>query len=134
MSDFLSDILTRLRNASKVQLQAIHLHPSTPKYCLEVLNILEEQGYIRGFSVKINEKTRKSYVEVILKYDATGVPAFSTIFRVSTPGRRVFVPTRALWRRQGGRGIFILSTPSGIITDSKARQNNIGGEVLCGIY
>lgn len=134
MIDFISDRLTRLRNGSKVQLKQVHLHPETPKYCLNVLEVLCAEGYIRSFSETFDVKTKKRSVCVYIKYDATGVSAFSTIYRVSTPGRRIFVPIRALWRIQSGRGVFILSTTKGIRTDDSARNRNVGGEVLFGVY
>ena len=134
MTDHLADMLTRLRNGYKAQLGSVVLSFNTPKHCLNVLEILREEGYIASFYEEYNSKKQVRYVEVLLKYDATGNPALSKVFRVSKLGRRVYAPIRALWRRQNGRGIFILSTPKGIRSDTQARLNFIGGEVLCGIY
>lgn len=134
MTDPLGDRLTRLRNAYKVHLNSVVLDFNVPSYCLRVLEILRDEGYIRSFYEEYNPKKQRRYVEVVLKYDALGVPAFSKAFRVSKPGRRVYSPIRALWRRQSGTGIFILSTPYGIMSDSRARLNFVGGEILCGIY
>jgi len=134
MTDHLGDILTRLRNAYKVHLSSVVLDFNTPEYCLRVLEILRDEGYIRGFYEEYNPKKQMRFVEVILKYDALGTPALSKAFRISKPGRRVYTPIRALWRRQSGAGVFILSTPYGIISDTRARLNFVGGELLCGIY
>jgi small subunit ribosomal protein S8 len=134
MTDHLADILTRIRNGYKAQLGAVILDFNTPKYCLNVLEILQQEGYIASFYEEYNSKKQIRYVEVLLKYDSTGNPAVAKVFRVSKLGRRVYAPIRALWRIQNGIGIFILSTPMGIISDTQARLNFVGGEVLCGIY
>lgn len=98
MQDFVSDMITRIRNGQRAQLGAIFLHPTTPHFCLKILQILCDEGYIRGIkesSLIVGKKTYKVY-KVLLKYNANGVPAISSIFRVSKISRRVFVSLKAL--------------------------------------
>lgn len=128
MKDNISDMLTRIRNGQKSKLYEIELYCPTPLICLNILNVLYKEGYIRG--LKKNYINKKLTVKVLLKYDIQGTPVISKIERVSTPGRRVYSSIKSLWKIKSGLGIFILSTPKGILTDSEARYLNIGGEVL----
>lgn len=134
MTDHISDMVTRLRNAQKAKLSAVNLHPSSPKVCIHLLEILRDEGYIRGFrELYIQEKNQQLF-QVMLKYGSQGEPAIRSIFRVSTPGRRYYSTTRALWQPKGTMGIFIISTPRGLLTDREARRLNVGGEILLGAY
>jgi small subunit ribosomal protein S8 len=134
MQDFLGDMFTRIRNGHRARLGAVILHPSTPQLCLRVLNILTEEGYIRGFcKVLENKKTQSSFC-VFLKYDTNGVPVIQSIFRVSKPTRRIYISLKSLWKPKNTTGIFILSTVEGLMVDREARQRNLGGEVICGLY
>lgn len=132
--EHLGDLLTRLQNSYKMQLRSVVMHPSTPNYCLKVLEVLRDEGYVRSFSESISKDGKTREIEVTLKYNANGVSALSKAFQVSKRGRRVYAPVRALWRRQSGRGIFILSTPQGVRSDTQARLRFLGGEILCGVY
>lgn len=134
MKDFLGDMLVRIKNGQKVRLNAVLLHPATPKHCIKVLNVLQEEGYIYGYQEWINPETSIKMIKVLLKYNNTGIPVIKNIFRISTPGRRVYVSTKALWKPKTTAGIFILSTPKGFYTDRDARFFNLGGELVCGIY
>jgi small subunit ribosomal protein S8 len=96
MKDFLGDMLTRIKNGQKVQLNSVLLHPSTPKYCIKVLELLRDEGFIYGYQEWYDENTKKKVIKVLLKYNNTGVPVIRNIFRVSKPGRRVFLSTKAL--------------------------------------
>ena len=99
--------------------------------CINILNVLYKEGFIRGF--KINSKHPLS-VEVLLKYDSFGYPAIKQISRVSKPSKRVYTNIKILWNLKAGLGIFILSTPKGIMTHFDAKILNYGGEVLCSVY
>lgn len=134
MKDFLSDMLTRIRNGQRAGLDVVYLHPYTPQFCKDVLNVLYEEGYIRGFSEYNADNKTKKQIKVFLKYKNGGGPVIEGLFRVSTPGRRVFASTKVLWKPKNTSGIFIFATPQGIMTDRDARFLNVGGEVLCGVY
>ncbi len=140
MKDYISDMLTRIINGQKSKLGEVMLHSSTPQKCISILNILEKEGYIFGWeewSLKNENKITKDKtlrIKVLLKYNGQGNSAIRGIFRVSKPGRKVYISTKALWKPKSGAGIFILSTPFGILTDKEARYFNVGGEVLCGIF
>ncbi len=137
MKDYISDMLTRIRNGQKAKLKEIVLHENTPKKCFQILNILEKEGYILGWeewninvnNIKINKK-----IKVLLKYNGQGITAIRGIFVISKPGRRVFLSTKSLWKPKSSMGIFILSTPFGFLTDKEARFFNVGGEIICGIF
>ncbi len=134
MKDFLSDMLTRIRNGQRAGLDAVYLHPYMPKMCKAVLKLLVEEGYIRGFSEYDATKITQNKIKVFLKYKNNGAPVIEGLFRVSTPGRRIYISTKTLWKPKTNIGLFIFSTPQGIMTDRDARLLNLGGEVLCGIY
>lgn len=100
-----------------------------------LLSLLQREGFIAGWSVKTpRTQSDKKLLRVYLKYSPRGESAFRSIFQVSKPGRRVYLSTRALWQPYSSTGVFILSTPRGLLTDREARQNNVGGEVLFGIF
>ena len=130
MNDPLGDMLTRIRNAqgnrsSTVVTPASRLHRG-------VLEVLEREGYIRGFSEQeVRTGVRQFTVE--LKY-FDGQPVIKEIARVSTPGCRVYSKIKDLNRIYGGLGISILSTPRGVLSDNDARAANVGGEVLCRVF
>lgn len=132
MKDFISDMVTRIKNGQKVQLSSIKLNAFSPKYCLKILDILKEEGFIYGYF--LNEKENKQEIVVYLKYNNVGVPVIKNIFRVSTPGRRIYASTNMLWKPKTTTGVFIISTPKGLYTDRDARLLNLGGEILLGIY
>lgn len=127
MTDPLADMLTRIRNgqrAGKTQVKA----PAS-KLRARVLDVLQREGYIRGYSTAeiapgISELT------IELKYH-DGEPVIREIARVSKPGRRVYAKITALPRVYNGLGVSILSTPKGVISDAEARAEHVGGEVLC---
>jgi small subunit ribosomal protein S8 len=130
MSDPLGDMLTRIRNAqtrgkSKVVTPASKLRGW-------VLDVLAEEGFIRGYS-KTEYADGKSEFEIELKY-TEGEPVIREIERVSTPGRRVYSSVKTMPTVHNGLGISILSTPKGIMSDAAAREQNVGGEVLCRVF
>ncbi|MGE0629554.1 MAG: 30S ribosomal protein S8 [Hyphomicrobiaceae bacterium] len=130
INDPLGDMLTRIRNAQlrrrpKVVTPASNLRA-------HVLDVLKEEGYIRGYT-RVDHKNGKSELEIELKY-SNGQPAIREISRVSTPGRRVYRPVRNLRSVANGLGVAILSTPKGVMPDWRAREENVGGEVLCNVF
>ena len=130
MNDPLGDMLTRIRNAQMRRRPKVVTPASTIRG--RVLDVLEEEGYIRGYS-RVELKGGLPTFEIELKY-YNGQPAIREIKRVSTPGRRVYSPVRDLPTVANGLGVAILSTPKGVMSDSKAREENVGGEVLCSIF
>ena len=129
MTDPISDMLTRIRNAHMRNKNKVTVPPS--KLRERVLEVLHKEGYIRGFAVI--EKDGKSEIEVELKY-FDGAPAIKEIDRVSKPGHRVYASVQTLPSVFNGLGISILSTPKGVMSDSEARAQNVGGEVLCTVF
>jgi small subunit ribosomal protein S8 len=127
MTDPLGDMLTRIRNgqrAGKTQVKA----PGS-KLRARVLDVLQREGYIRGYSAAdVGPGIRELTIE--LKYH-DGEPVIREIARVSKPGRRVYAKITDLPRVYNGLGVSILSTPKGVISDAEARSERVGGEVLC---
>jgi small subunit ribosomal protein S8 len=130
MNDPLGDLLTRIRNAQQRRRPKV----TTPASNLRarVLDVLVDEGYIRGYA-RIDHKGGKAELEIELKY-ANGQPAIREIERVSKPGRRVYSAVRDLKTVANGLGVAILSTPKGVMSDSKAREENVGGEILCNVF
>ncbi len=130
MSDPLGDLLTRIRNAQMRGKSNV----SAPASKLRgwVLDVLADEGFIRGYA-RVEKSGEFPVFEIDLKY-FEGHPVISQIKRVSTPGRRVYKGADDLPHIQNGLGISIVSTPKGVMSDSKAREANVGGEVLCQVY
>ena len=130
MNDPLGDMLTRIRNAYGRRKSKV----STPasKLRARVLDVLKAEGYIRDYS-QTDFGNGKSEIEIELKY-AEGSPVIREISRVSKPGRRVYVAAKSIPQVANGLGISILSTPKGVMADHEAREQNVGGEVLCQIF
>ena len=126
MSDPISDMLTRIRNAQMANKVSVVMPSSKLK--LAIVKVLEEEGYIDGYSVR--EQDKKSILEIDLKYYA-GHPVIERIDRVSKPGLRIYRGVNDIPRVMNGLGVAIVSTPKGVLTDRKARAANVGGEVLC---
>lgn len=132
MQNYLADMLIRIKNGQKAQLDAVTLHSNMPKFCFKILEILSQEGFIRGFKINIKSNNSKE-IKVLLKYENSGASVIKNIILVSTPGRRIYASVRSLWTLNNGTGIYILSTPKGIMIDRDARFLNLGGEVLCAI-
>ncbi|MCP1200692.1 30S ribosomal protein S8 [Notoacmeibacter sp. MSK16QG-6] len=130
VNDPLGDMLTRIRNATLRRKNSV----STPgsKLRARVLDVLKEEGYIRDYAVTEYENGR-SDIEIELKY-YEGQPVIRKIERVSKPGRRVYASVKNIPQVANGLGISILSTPRGVLADHSAREQNVGGEVLCQIF
>jgi len=97
-----------------------------------VLDVLQSEGYIRGYA-RIDHKNGPAEFEIELKY-ANGQPAIREIKRISKPGRRVYTAVRELTTVANGLGVAILSTPKGVMSDTRAREENVGGEILCNVF
>ncbi len=130
MTDPIGDMLTRIRNGQQARKSAV-LSPAS-KLRENVLNVLQREGYIRGFS-RADFERGKSELSIELKYHE-GQPVIRYIQRVSKPGRRVYSSIRDLPRVANGLGISILSTPKGVMSDTEARDENVGGEVICQVF
>lgn len=130
LNDPLGDMLTRIRNAQMRGKSSV-VSPSS-KLRRWVLDVLKDEGYIRGYSEKQFTGTMAE-LEIELKYHE-GRPVIQDIQRVSKPGRRVYSSVKTMPVVQNGLGISILSTPKGVMSDSAAREKNVGGEVLCRIF
>lgn len=129
MSDPIGDMLTRIRNAQMRKKSQV----STPgsKLRERVLSVLQSEGYIRGYSTL--EQDGRTELKIELKY-YDGEPVIREIQRVSRPGRRVYSSVGTIPRVANGLGVSILSTPKGVLSDSDARDQNVGGEVLCRVF
>jgi small subunit ribosomal protein S8 len=130
MTDPIADMLTRIRNGQQARKETIQSPAS--KIRANVLEVLQREGYIRGFS---REEIRPGVAElkIELKY-VDGEPVIREITRVSKPGRRIYSRVADLPRIYNGLGIAILSTPRGVMSDNEARAANLGGEILCRVF
>ena len=126
MSDPIADMLTRIRNAQSVEKSVVTMPSSKLK--VAIAQVLKDEGYIDGFAIKAD--SGKNELEIALKYYA-GRPVIERIERVSRPGLRVYRGREAIPAVMNGLGVAIVTTPKGVMTDRKARQTGVGGEVLC---
>jgi small subunit ribosomal protein S8 len=126
MSDPISDMLTRIRNAQQSEKQTVTMPASKLKSA--IATVLKDEGYIDDFTVR--ENGGKPQLEIGLKYYA-GRPVIEKIERVSRPGLRIYKPSREIPKVMNGLGVAIVSTSKGVMTDRKARGLGVGGEVLC---
>ena len=129
LSDPMGDMLTRIRNGQIRRKDCVNMPAS--RFRGNVLDVLQREGYIRGFS-KINIENKNEF-KIELKY-AEGEPVIKKIARVSTPGRRVYSRATSLPKVMNGLGLAILSTPKGVMSDAEARKNNLGGEIICRVF
>jgi len=130
INDPLGDLLTRIRNAQLRRKDKV----SSPGSRLRanVLDVLKDEGYIRGYTTTDFGNGRTEF-EIELKY-FDGHPVIKEIERVSRPGRRVYADVNSVPRVANGLGVTIVSTPKGVMADHAARENNVGGEVLCKVF
>ncbi|AXK42921.1 MULTISPECIES: 30S ribosomal protein S8 [Erythrobacter] len=129
MTDPLGDMLTRIRNGQRAKKDSV-LSPAS-KLRANVLEVLQREGYIRGYSEDASGKHPALRIE--LKY-FEGEPAIKHVARVSKPGRRVYSGSKELPIVRNGLGITIVSTPKGVLSDVEARTENVGGEVLAEVF
>ncbi|NNE84991.1 MAG: 30S ribosomal protein S8 [Alphaproteobacteria bacterium] len=130
MSDPLGDMLTRIRNGQRAGMSSV-ISPAS-KLRANVLNVLQSEGYIRGYS-SAELRNGISELTIELKY-YEGEPVIREIQRVSRPGQRVYSKINDLGKIYDGLGVAILSTPKGVLADHDARTQNVGGEILCRVF
>jgi len=129
VTDPLGDLLTRIRNGQRAKKDSV-LSPAS-KLRVRVLDVLQREGYIRGYSDE--QMGPAAGVRIELKY-FEGQPAIKHVARVSKPGRRVYSGSQDLPRVMNGLGITIVSTPRGVLSDAEAREQNVGGEILAEVF
>ena len=129
-NDSLSDMLARIKNAHKANKAFTSCYKS--KLNMNVLSVLKDEGYIRDFK-DIELRKGINNIKIDLKY-YNGTPVIKRITRISKPGIRVYSKIKELNKPYGGLGISIISTPKGVMSDQKARVNNVGGEILCEVF
>jgi small subunit ribosomal protein S8 len=129
MTDPISDMLARIKNACQRYFETVDIPPSKIK--MGILRVLEKEGYINGFQ-EIMEDNR-GVLRVDLRY-YEGKPVISMLDRVSKPSRRVYSKLKKISSVFNGFGIYVLSTSKGIMSDAEAKENNVGGEILCKVF
>ena len=129
LTDPLGDMLTRIRNGQRARKDSV-LTPAS-KLRARVLDVLQREGYIRGYSDE--QMGPAAGIRIELKY-FEGQPAIKHVARVSKPGRRVYSGSKELPTIRNGLGITIVSTPRGVLSDAEARTQNVGGEVLAEVF
>jgi small subunit ribosomal protein S8 len=130
MTDPISDMLTRIRNAGTARLNQTTCPFSKQK--LAIAKVLEEAGFIDDVRAESHEG--HPALVMTIRYDDRGKPLIDGIRRVSKPGRRVYVGAREIWKVRNGLGISVISTSKGILSDAGAREASIGGEVVCEVW
>ena len=129
ITDPIGDLLTRIRNGQLRRTSKIRSPNSRLR--VRLLDVLQEEGFIRGYA-EVEVKGQRE-LEIELKYHE-GQPVIRELKRVSTPGRRVYSSVKDLKPHRSGLGVSIISTPQGLMTDTAAREKNVGGEVLCQVF
>ena len=130
MTDPIGDMLTRIRNANMVKHESVEMPSSKMK--IEIAKILKKEGYIRDF--RYYKFQNKFNLKIFLKYGEKNSNILKGIERVSNPGRRIYSSKENIEKVLGGLGISILTTSKGVLTDKEARNNNVGGEVICRVW
>jgi small subunit ribosomal protein S8 len=131
MTDPIADFITRIRNAVKANHRIVQVPASNLKK--EMTKILKEKGYILDY--KFEDDTKQGLIKIALKYHpVTKAPAIRNLTRISKPGLRKYAGIERMPRVLNGLGIAILSTSKGVMTDKEAKQEKVGGEVLCYVY
>lgn len=129
-TDPIADMLTRIRNANIVSHQEVTMPCSKLK--VELAKLLKEEGYIVSYEIK--DAGNFKALNIVLKYDEKNKPVISNLKRISKPGLRSYCKAKHLPQVLGGLGIAVVSTSKGLLTDRKAKKENIGGEVLCYVW
>lgn len=131
MTDPIADLLTRIRNAHTAKHDRLDSPASQLK--LDICRILKDEGFITDYEPRGDEPSRKE-IRIILRYTPEGEPAIQHLQRVSKPGRRVYRGAGELRPVLNGLGVGIVSTSRGVMTDQQARDQRVGGEVLCEVW
>jgi len=126
--DPIADMLTRIRNANRVGRRLVLIRNS--KICVGIAQVLKAEGYIEEFDV-IEDATRQGQIRIRLRYGNNGEKVIHTVDRASKPGRRDYRKVDDLPQVLNGLGIAVVSTSKGVMSDRQARENNVGGELLC---
>jgi len=127
MSDPISDMLTRIRNAARINKGQVNIKASN--ICEGIADVLRKEGYIEDFD-RIDDG-KQGILRITLKYDREGVAIISEIKRISKPGRRIYSSVADFPHVLGGMGIVVVSTSKGVMSDKNCRESNMGGEILC---
>jgi ribosomal protein S8 len=130
MTDPIADMLTRIRNANKAKFKTVEIPSSNMKKA--IAEVLLEEGYIKSFNIEENEV--QSVLKVELKYDEKGGRVISGLRKISKPGHRIYAKKDELPKVLNGLGIALVSTSKGLVTDKKAREIGLGGEVIAYIW
>jgi len=129
LSDPIGDLFARIRNAQMRSLNFVEVPASN--FRLRILEVLKNEGYIINYST--SETDNKKIIKINLKY-YEGAPVIREIKRISKPGRRVYSKASSIPKILNGLGVAILSTPKGVMSDTEARKNNLGGEIICRVF
>ena len=129
--DPIGDMITRIRNAQMRSLSNVKIPNS--KFRAKILEVLKQEGYIADYKNLSDEKNKNNILSVALKY-YQGLPVIKDIKRISKPGRRIYARADSIPKIQNGLGLAIVSTSKGIMTDNDARNQNVGGEIICRVF
>lgn len=132
ITDTIADLLTRIRNASTAKHETVDVPASNMKKA--IVQILVDEGYVKSYTVIEDKGNTQGTIRIVLKYGAGKQPAITGLKRVSKPGLRVYTNVEDMPKVLKGLGIAILSTSKGVMTDKKARTENVGGEILAYIW
>tara|TARA_B100000965_G_scaffold106513_1_gene87901 strand:- start:3774 stop:4172 length:399 start_codon:yes stop_codon:yes gene_type:complete len=130
LTDPIGDMFSRIRNGQMRSLDSIDIPSSN--FRKNILEILKNEGYIKGYFIE-KSKSNKINLKINLKY-YEGDPVIKEIKRISKPGRRIYSRANSIPRVMNGLGLAILSTPKGVMSDTEARKNNVGGEIICRVF
>jgi small subunit ribosomal protein S8 len=130
LTDPIGDMFSRIRNGQMRSLNSIDIPSSN--FRKNILKILKEEGFIKDYYIEKSENN-KINLKINLKY-YEGDPVIKEIKRISKPGRRVYSRANSIPRVMNGLGLAILSTPKGVMTDTEAKKNNVGGEIICKVF
>lgn len=130
MSDPIADLLTRIRNASRARHESVEIPNSKLKE--HVADNLKKEGFIHGY--ELIEDSKQGVLKISLKYDQNNNGVITGLKRLSKPGCRVYVQANKIPKVMSGLGVAILTTSNGVITDKEARQQGVGGELLCEVW
>jgi len=129
-ADPIGDMITRIRNAQMRLLTNVKIPGS--KYREKILEVLKKEGYISNYKI-LSDSSNKRELDVNLKY-SNGSPVIKKINRISKPGRRIYAKASSIPKIQNGLGLAIVSTSKGIMSDNEARNQNVGGEIICKVF
>ena len=129
-ADPIGDMITRIRNAQMRTLYNVKI-PSS-KFRAKILEVLKQEGYISDYKI-LSDTKNKNTISVDLKYN-NGLPVIKEIKRISKPGRRIYARADSIPKIQNGLGLAIVSTSKGIMSDYEAKNNNVGGEIICKVF